>query len=119
MPTTRSTLRQVAQHLMREPDRTEAIGPVVADGLPTTVMWGEHDDVWPVAMQLDMARRLGAAAVELPGLGHSPNAQDAGALVRALLAAWGSAEAALLGGRTARWASAPASAWTMGRAWAR
>lgn len=82
-------LRQVAQHLMCEPDRTEVLAPVVAAGMPTTVMWGEHDDVWPVAVQREMADRLGATAVELPGLGHSPNAQDARATVRALLGAWG------------------------------
>jgi pimeloyl-ACP methyl ester carboxylesterase len=82
-------LRQVAQHLMCEPDRTEELASVVAAGLPTIVMWGEHDDAWPVAMQQAMADRLGATAVELPGLGHSPNAQDARATVRALLGAWG------------------------------
>lgn len=82
-------LRQVAQHLMREPDRSAALASVVAAGLPTTVMWGEHDDAWPVAAQRAMAARLGAPAVELPGLGHSPNAQDPVALVRALLDAWG------------------------------
>ena len=82
-------LRQVAQHLMREPDRTSDLATIVAAGLPTTVMWGEHDDAWPVAMQQAMADRLGANAVELPGLGHSPNAQDAPAAVRALVGAWG------------------------------
>jgi pimeloyl-ACP methyl ester carboxylesterase len=81
-------LRQVAQHLMEEPDRVEELAPVVAAGLPTTVMWGEHDDAWPVGTQRVMAERLGATAVELAGLGHSPNAQDAPALVRALLATW-------------------------------
>lgn len=81
-------LRQVAQHLMREPDRTGELAPVVADGLPTIVMWGEHDDAWPVEVQQGMADRLGASAVELPGLGHSPNAQDPRATVRALVDAW-------------------------------
>ena len=81
-------LRAVAVHLMREPDRTAELAPIVAAGLPTTVMWGEHDDAWPLAAQEGMARRLGAMGLELPGLGHSPNAQDAPALVRALLAAW-------------------------------
>jgi pimeloyl-ACP methyl ester carboxylesterase len=82
-------LREVAQHLMREPDRSAALARVVAAGLPTTVMWGEQDDAWPVEGQQVLADRIGARAVELPGLGHSPNAQDAPALVRALLAAWG------------------------------
>jgi pimeloyl-ACP methyl ester carboxylesterase len=83
-------LRQVAQHLMRDPDRVARLGPLVAAGLPTTVMWGEHDDAWPVDAQRAMADRLGAPAVELAGLGHSPNAQDPQALVEALLSAWGS-----------------------------
>ena len=81
-------LRQFAQHLMREPDRTDALAIVVAAGLPTTVMWGADDDAWPVAVQQLMAQRLGATAVELPGVGHSPNAQAPAALVRVLLAGW-------------------------------
>lgn len=81
-------LRQVALHLMCEPDRTAQLAPVVAAGLPTTVIWGEHDDAWPVGVQRAMADRLGATAVELPGLGHSPNAQDAATLVRVLLDEW-------------------------------
>jgi pimeloyl-ACP methyl ester carboxylesterase len=82
-------LRQVAQHLMGAADRTDLLAPVVAAGLSTVVMWGENDDAWPVPMQKAMADRLGAPAVELPGLGHSPNAQDPQAMVAALLSAWG------------------------------
>jgi pimeloyl-ACP methyl ester carboxylesterase len=82
-------LRQFAQHLMREPDRTDELLPVVTSGLRTVVMWGEHDDAWPVATQQAMAARLGVTAVELPGLGHSPNAQDPSAMVAALIRAWG------------------------------
>jgi pimeloyl-ACP methyl ester carboxylesterase len=81
-------LGQVARHLMHEPDRTDALHAVVAAGLPTTVMWGEDDDAWPIALQQAMAQRLGATAVELPGIGHSPNTQDAAQFVRALLAGW-------------------------------
>jgi pimeloyl-ACP methyl ester carboxylesterase len=81
-------LRQVAQHLMHEPDRTRELATIVAAGLPTAVMWGEHDDVWPVDVQRAMSERLGAAALELAGLGHSPNAQDPRVTVRALLAFW-------------------------------
>lgn len=82
-------LRQVAQHLMSEPDRSARLAPLVAAGLTTTVMWGEHDDAWPVDEQRAMADRLGAPAVELAGLGHSPNAQDPRMLVEALMNAWG------------------------------
>ena len=80
-------LRQFAQHLMYEPDRTDALAAIA--GLPMTVMWGEHDDAWPVPVQRAMAQRLSAAAVELPGLGHSPNAQDPRATVAAMLQSWG------------------------------
>jgi pimeloyl-ACP methyl ester carboxylesterase len=81
-------LRQFAQHLMDAADRTDLLVPVVAAGLRTVVMWGEDDDAWPVPMQQEMAMRLAAPAVELRGLGHSPNAQDPQATVAALISAW-------------------------------
>jgi pimeloyl-ACP methyl ester carboxylesterase len=58
------------------------------DDLPVTVMWGEDDDAWPIAVQADLAASLGADAIVLPSVGHSPNTQDPAALVEALLGAW-------------------------------
>jgi pimeloyl-ACP methyl ester carboxylesterase len=61
---------------------------VVDDGIPVTVMWGEHDDRWPTEMQASMAEQLGVPAVELPGVGHSPNADHPDLLVEYLLRVW-------------------------------
>lgn len=80
-------LRTLADHLLRQPSLTARVR-TASQGLPVTVMWGADDDAWPLAEQAGMAVDLGAHAVELPGLGHSPNAQDPEATVRALLGAW-------------------------------
>ncbi len=80
-------LRAIAESLMSQPAITGRLRAVL-DGLRVTVMWGADDDAWPVAEQAALAAELGAEAVELPGVGHSPNAQDPGLLVEALLRAW-------------------------------
>ena len=82
-------LREFARRLMDQPDLVARVRPVVAAGMATTVMWGELDDAWPVEAQARMAADLGATAVELPGVGHSPNAQDPHLTATALLDAWG------------------------------
>lgn len=81
-------LRELALHLLHAQDHTPRVRAALS-GSPVVVMWGEHDDAWPVPDQARMARELGARAVELPGLGHSPNAQDPARTVEALLDAWG------------------------------
>jgi len=80
-------LRAVAESLMSAPPITDRLRST-AVGLRMTVMWGADDDAWPITTQAALAAELGAAAVELPGVGHSPNAQDPGLLVEALLRAW-------------------------------
>lgn len=82
-------LGQFARRLMDQPDLVPRLRPVVAAGLPTTVMWGELDDAWPIQTQAQMAADLGAVPVELLGVGHSPNAQDPELTAAALLRAWG------------------------------
>jgi len=56
--------------------------------LPVHVLWGEHDDAWPIDAQRAMAQRLRATAVEVPGAGHSPAAEDPLALLPLLRRAW-------------------------------
>ena len=80
-------LRAIAESLMSQPPITDRLRPML-DDLPVTVMWGEDDDAWPIAVQADLAASLGADAIVLPGVGHSPNTQDPAALVEALLGAW-------------------------------
>lgn len=81
-------LRELARLLMEQPELTDRVRAAAGPALPITVMWGENDDQWPVDLQAAMAVRLGAAAVELRGVGHSPNAEDAEATVGALRGAW-------------------------------
>ncbi|MCX6432718.1 MAG: alpha/beta hydrolase [Actinobacteria bacterium] len=80
-------LREFALLLMHQPRLVERLRPAIAV-IPTTIMWGEDDDAWPIEVQADMAAELGVTSVELPGVGHSPNAQDPQAMVDALLRAW-------------------------------
>ena len=80
-------MREFALQLMHAPSVTARLLPTIAT-IPTTVVWGEHDDAWPIVMQRNMAADLGAPAIELPGVGHSPNAQDPQAMVDALLGVW-------------------------------
>jgi len=78
-----------ATMLMEEPDRVDALAAVLgARGLPALVLVGEDDDAWPVDCQADMARRLGAGLVVIPGAGHSPAVDQPLATAEALLALW-------------------------------
>lgn len=72
--------------LTGEPDRVEELAAV---DLPVLVLYGEHDDAWPPAVQDAMAERLGAGVVVVPGARHSPAAEQPAATVAALLAFWG------------------------------
>jgi pimeloyl-ACP methyl ester carboxylesterase len=42
-------------------------------GLPVLIAHGDADDAWPIASQLDMARRIGARYEQIPDAGHLPN----------------------------------------------
>ncbi|MBK9740729.1 MAG: alpha/beta hydrolase [Actinobacteria bacterium] len=81
-------LQQFARLLLDQPDLTPAMAAVLSHRPPATVIWGEYDDAWPIPTQVQMARAWGARAVQLDGLGHSPNADDPEALVAALLGGW-------------------------------
>lgn len=78
-------LRGMGDALRSEPDRTDALR---AAGVPVLVMYGEHDDAWAPAVQAEMAVRLGAPAVVVPGAIHSPAAQQPAPTAAALLDFW-------------------------------
>lgn len=80
-------LQVVAGHLMLTPDMTAGLPAAVA-GVPVTVMWGEDDDAWPIDVQRGLAAALLADSVEIPGVGHSPNAEAPQVLADLLLTAW-------------------------------
>lgn len=60
--------------------------------VPTLVLYGEHDDGWPPVMQSEMARRLGAECVVVPGAAHSPAVDAPETTAAALIRFWKSAE---------------------------
>ncbi len=52
--------------------------------MPTLVVWGENDKIFPVAMQAEFARLIpGAQAVTIPQCGHLPHVECTAAFVAA------------------------------------
>ena len=78
-------LRAKAKILCAEPSVVGGIQGRV--DLAKAIVYGEHDDAWPIAMQRAMAEDLGAQVRVIPGSGHSPNA-DAPEVTAAVLADW-------------------------------
>jgi pimeloyl-ACP methyl ester carboxylesterase len=78
-------LQGMGDALRSEPDRTDELK---ATGLPILVLYGEHDDAWPPAVQASMAARLGAQTAVIADAIHSPAAQQPEATARALLEFW-------------------------------
>ena len=80
----------MARHLLSAPDRTEELARIA--GLPVLVVYGENDNSWSPAAQEDMAVRLGAKRVCIPGAVHSPNVEAPATTASALTAFWDAAE---------------------------
>ncbi|MER5892769.1 alpha/beta fold hydrolase [Streptomyces sp. NPDC001876] len=73
--------------LSAEPDR---VAELAALPLPVHVVSGEIDDVWPVPLLDDMARRLGARRTVIEGAEHSPNTARPDMTAAALVSFWNS-----------------------------
>lgn len=78
-------LRVMGEILLTEPDRTHALA--TAD-LTVHVVYGEHDDAWPLDEQDRMAQALGATPHVIPQTGHSPAVDDPEATAAILDALW-------------------------------
>ncbi len=79
----------MATGLRTEPDRVAELAAALrTNAIPCLVAFGESDDAWPVAMQRDMAARLGAAVAMIPGAAHSPSTENPQALLDVLLPTW-------------------------------
>lgn len=78
-------LQGMADALTGEPDRVAQLAAVAARVL---VLFGEHDDAWPPALQADMARRLGVDPVVVPDAAHSPAIENPGHTSEALRSFW-------------------------------
>ena len=73
------------------PDRTSALATM---GAPLLVIYGENDDAWEPSVQDEMAQRLGAERVCIPGAAHSPAVEAPETVASALTMFWNSVEAA-------------------------
>jgi len=78
-------LRSKAMILCEQPSVVH--GPRGRSRLPKAVVYGEHDDAWPITMQRAMAEEIGADCLVIAQGGHSPNA-DVPEETSALLTTW-------------------------------
>jgi pimeloyl-ACP methyl ester carboxylesterase len=83
-------LWSMGQGLLGCPDRTPALATL---GAPLLVVYGENDDAWAPSIQDDMAKRLGAQRVCIPGAAHSPAVEAPETVASTLTTFWNSVEA--------------------------
>ncbi|GAA4202062.1 alpha/beta hydrolase [Streptosporangium oxazolinicum] len=82
----------MTEQVLTAPDRCDELTQVEVD---TLVLYGEHDDGWPPRMQAEMARRLNAECVVVPGSAHSPAVEAPETTAAALIRFWNAAESRL------------------------
>ncbi|WP_327047808.1 alpha/beta hydrolase [Microbispora sp. NBC_01189] len=75
---------------------TDRCGELARCDLDLLVLYGEHDDGWPPPLQAEMARRLDAECVVVPGALHSPAVEAPETTAAALTRFWNAAESRLL-----------------------
>jgi pimeloyl-ACP methyl ester carboxylesterase len=79
----------MAVQLLKAEDKTAYL----ADReIPAFVLYGEDDNAWPTGQQADMAARLGAERMCIPGAAHSPNVEAPATTAHALTKFWNTAE---------------------------
>jgi pimeloyl-ACP methyl ester carboxylesterase len=80
----------MGENLLGCPDRTQALASL---GIaPLLVVYGEDDDAWDPAIQEDMALRLGAERVCIPGAAHSPAVEAPETTASTLTQFWNATE---------------------------
>jgi pimeloyl-ACP methyl ester carboxylesterase len=79
----------MARGLLGCPDRTSALATL---GAPLLVIYGENDDAWAPSIQDDMAQRLRAERVCIPGAAHSPAVEAPETVASTLTTFWNSVE---------------------------
>lgn len=77
--------------LLSCPDRTAALAAAAA-AMPILVIYGEYDDKWATPVQEEVAERLGAQRVCIPGATHSPAVEAPETTASALTGFWNGAE---------------------------
>jgi pimeloyl-ACP methyl ester carboxylesterase len=84
-----TALSRMAEQTLNAPDRTDELRQIE---VPTLVLYGERDDGWPAELQSEMAARLEAECVVLPGAAHSPAVEAPETTAAALIRFWNAAE---------------------------
>jgi pimeloyl-ACP methyl ester carboxylesterase len=82
-----AALRTMGEQLVTATDETDELR---ATGVRVLVAHGEADDAWTPTEQKQMAARLGAAYVSIPGAVHSPACETPAATADTLLSFWDS-----------------------------
>ncbi|MBB2913529.1 pimeloyl-ACP methyl ester carboxylesterase [Streptosporangium becharense] len=80
---------RMTEEVLSAPDRCDELTQI---DVPTLVLYGEHDDGWPPRLQSEMARRLNADCVVVPGAAHSPAVEAPETTAAALTRFWNAAE---------------------------
>jgi pimeloyl-ACP methyl ester carboxylesterase len=86
-------LQTMAEEVLNAQDR---VSDLTGCGLDIMVLYGEHDDGWPPLLQAEMARRLEAECVVVPGSVHSPAVEAPETTAAALTRFWNEAESRML-----------------------
>ncbi|GIH69312.1 alpha/beta fold hydrolase [Sphaerimonospora thailandensis] len=86
-------LRVMAEEVLNAVDR---VAELARHDLDVLVLYGEHDDGWPPLLQAEMAHRLDAECVVVPGAVHSPAVEAPETTAAALIRFWNTAESRLL-----------------------
>ncbi|MEU6728678.1 alpha/beta hydrolase [Nonomuraea wenchangensis] len=82
-------LSAMAEQVLTMRDRTDELRQIE---VPTLVLYGEDDDGWSPETQSEMAARLGAECVVVPGAVHSPAVEAPETTAAALVRFWNAAE---------------------------
>ncbi|MEU4507903.1 alpha/beta hydrolase [Nonomuraea wenchangensis] len=82
-------LSSMAEQVLTMRDRTDELCQIE---VPTLVLYGEDDDGWSPETQSEMAARLGAECVVVPGAVHSPAVEAPETTAAALVRFWNAAE---------------------------
>jgi pimeloyl-ACP methyl ester carboxylesterase len=83
-------LAAMAEQLLDSPDRTAALASSAR--APILVLYGEYDDKWETPVQEQMAERLRAQRVCIPGATHSPAVEAPETTASALNKFWNASE---------------------------
>ncbi|MET7276930.1 alpha/beta hydrolase [Kribbella sp. NPDC005582] len=75
-------LAAITRHLTDAVDKTDRLAK---SGVRTQLVYGETDDGWPLAVQNEVAERLGIEPEMVPDAGHSPAIEQPAATARILV----------------------------------